>query len=77
MLVNPNNPNAEENLRLAREAARVIGRQIIIVKAGAASDFDTAFSIAQQRAAALVIAGDSGVKHRICSDTGKQTWRKQ
>jgi ABC-type uncharacterized transport system substrate-binding protein len=59
VLVNPNNPNAEENLRLAQEAARVIGRQIIIVKAGTASDFETAFAtIVQQRAGALVIAGD-------------------
>src|SRR5262245_36517844 len=59
VLVNPNNPNAEENLRLAQEAARVIGRQIIIIKAGALSEFDTAFAtIVQQRVGALVIAGD-------------------
>ena len=38
MLVNPNNPNAEQNLRLAQEAARVIGLQLVIVKAGGASD---------------------------------------
>ena len=59
VLVNPNNPNAEQNLRLAQEAARVIGRQISIVKAGAVSEFDTAFAtIVQQRVGALVIAGD-------------------
>ena len=59
VLVNPNNPNAELNLRLAQEAARLIGRQIIIVKAGAASEFDTAFAtMVQQRVGALVIAGD-------------------
>jgi putative tryptophan/tyrosine transport system substrate-binding protein len=59
VLVNPNNPNAEENLRLAQEAARVIGQRILIVKAGAAIDFDAAFvTIVQQRAEALVIAGD-------------------
>jgi putative ABC transport system substrate-binding protein len=44
VLVNPNNPNAEHNLQLAQEAARVLGRQIVIVKAGAASDFDAAFA---------------------------------
>jgi putative ABC transport system substrate-binding protein len=38
ILVNPNNPNAEQNLRLAQEAARVIGLQLVIVKAGGASD---------------------------------------
>jgi putative ABC transport system substrate-binding protein len=59
VLVNPNNPSAEQNLRLAQEAARVIGRQISIVKAGAVSEFDTAFAtIVQQRVGALVIAGD-------------------
>jgi putative ABC transport system substrate-binding protein len=46
-------------LQLAREAARVIGRQIIVVKAGAKSEFDTAFQIiVQRRVGALVIAGD-------------------
>jgi len=59
ILVNPNNPNAEQNLGSAQEAARVIGRTIVTVKAGAASDFDAAFAtIVQQRAGALVIAGD-------------------
>ena len=59
VLINPNNPNAEQNLQLAREAARVIGRQIIVVKAGAKSEFDTAFQIiVQRRVGALVIAGD-------------------
>ena len=59
VLINPNNPNAEQNLQLAREAARVIGRQIIVVKAGAISEFDTAFqTIVQRRVGALVIAGD-------------------
>ena len=42
VLINPNNPNAEENLQLAQEAARAIGRQIIVVKAGAISEFDAA-----------------------------------
>ena len=52
--INPNNPNAEQNLQLAREAARVIGRQVIVVKAGAISEFDTAFqTIVQQRVGAL------------------------
>ena len=50
ILVNPNNPNAEQNF---------IGLQLFIVKVGAASDFDAAFAtVVQQRAEALVIAGD-------------------
>jgi putative ABC transport system substrate-binding protein len=59
VLINSNNPNAEQNLQLAREAARAIDRQIIVVKAGAKSEFDAAFqTIVQQRVGALVIAGD-------------------
>ena len=59
VLINSNNPNAEQNLQLAREAARAIGRQIIVLKAGAITEFDTAFqTIVQQRVGALVIAGD-------------------
>jgi putative tryptophan/tyrosine transport system substrate-binding protein len=54
MLVNPNNPNAEQNLRLAQEAARVIGLQLVIVKAGGASHHRPAAG-----AGALVIAARS------------------
>ena len=44
-------------LQLAREAARAIGRQIIVLKAGAITEFDTAFqTIVQQRVGALAIA---------------------
>jgi putative ABC transport system substrate-binding protein len=50
VLINSNNPNAEQNLQLAREAARAIDRQIIVVKAGAKGEFDAAFqTIVQQR----------------------------
>jgi putative tryptophan/tyrosine transport system substrate-binding protein len=59
LLVNPTNPNTEENLIEAQEAARLMGRKLLVVKASAASDFIAAFDIlVQQRAGALVIAGD-------------------
>ena len=59
LLVNPTNPNTEENLIEAQEAARLMGRKLLVVKASAASDFVAAFDIlVQQRAGALVIAGD-------------------
>jgi putative tryptophan/tyrosine transport system substrate-binding protein len=59
LLVNPTNPNTEENLIEAQEAARLMGRKLLVVKASAASDFIPAFDIlVQQRAGALVIAGD-------------------
>ena len=58
-LVNPNNPNAEQNLQLAQEAARIIGLQLFIVKVGAAKRLRASFAtVVQQRAEALVIAGD-------------------
>jgi ABC-type uncharacterized transport system substrate-binding protein len=59
MLVNPSNPNTKENLQEAQEAAHLMGRKLLVVKASAASDFAQAFDIlVQQRAGALVIAGD-------------------
>jgi len=59
MLVNPTNPNAEENLIEAQEAARLMGRKLLVVKASEADDLVPAFNtLVQQRAGALVIAGD-------------------
>ena len=59
MLVNPTNPNAEENLIEAQEAARLVGLKLLVVKASAANDLVPAFdTLVQQRAGALVIAGD-------------------
>jgi putative tryptophan/tyrosine transport system substrate-binding protein len=59
-LVNPNNPNAESQLREVEEAARVIGGvPILVVKAGSEIEFDLAFAILVRRGAgALLIAGD-------------------
>jgi hypothetical protein len=44
ILVNPNNPAAEHTIRDAQEAARAKGVQLQILKAGAESDFGTAFA---------------------------------
>jgi putative ABC transport system substrate-binding protein len=59
LLTNPNNPRAETNIEVVQAAARAIGQQIFVTKAGNERDFDTAFRlIVQQRAGALLVGGD-------------------
>jgi putative ABC transport system substrate-binding protein len=58
-LVNPNNGAAEAEIGEARSAAAALGRQLVVVKAGAERDFDAAFAtIVQQRARALLMHAD-------------------
>jgi putative ABC transport system substrate-binding protein len=58
-VVNPNNPNAEPETSDMQEAARAVGKQVMVVRAGDAVELETAFAILdQQRAHALVIAAD-------------------
>jgi putative ABC transport system substrate-binding protein len=59
LLVNPNSPFAEPNMRDAREAARAKGVQLHILKAGTESEIDAAFaSLVQLQARALVVGTD-------------------
>jgi putative ABC transport system substrate-binding protein len=59
VLVNPNYPDAELQLREQQEAARVIKRQINIVRASTESEIDTAIAtVIQQGAGALLVAQD-------------------
>jgi len=59
VLVNPNYPDAESQVRKVQEAARTLGLQLHVLKAGSEGDFDTAFAtIIQQRAGALLVATD-------------------
>jgi putative tryptophan/tyrosine transport system substrate-binding protein len=56
LLVNPNNTSAERGIREVQEAARAKGVQLHIVKAGAESEFETAFaSLVPLRAGALLV----------------------
>jgi putative ABC transport system substrate-binding protein len=58
VLVNPNFSGVENQLRDVREAAARLGLQLVIVRANAESDFDTAFStLVQQRSGALLVCG--------------------
>jgi putative ABC transport system substrate-binding protein len=58
VLQDPNGPESEIELRDAEAAARVIGRQAVIVKAGNELEFNAAFStIVQAGASALFVGG--------------------
>jgi len=58
-LINPNYAQAQAQEAEVRDAARTIGRQIILVHAASESDFEPAFArFKQQRADALVVAAD-------------------
>jgi len=59
MLVNPNNPDTEHELRDVQEAARSLGRRVLVLTAGSEGQFDDIFgTVAKQQAGALVVASD-------------------
>jgi putative ABC transport system substrate-binding protein len=58
-LVNPDNPNADSHTKNLQAAARTLGLQLIILRAGNVADIDTAFAtLRQKRADALVVTSD-------------------
>jgi putative ABC transport system substrate-binding protein len=57
MLVDPNNPNAEADVKDARAAAAAFGRTLFVVKASTRDEIDMAFAaLAQQGVSALFVA---------------------
>ena len=59
LLVNPKNPEAELPQRDTQEAARILGRQLLVVNASTPDEINAAFaSMSQRRASALLVAGD-------------------
>ena len=58
VLVNPNNPNAEAQVRDVQAAARAIGQQIHVFNASSESDIDAAFASFAQRGAGALLVGD-------------------
>jgi putative ABC transport system substrate-binding protein len=59
VLVNPNFPGTAFQLRDVQEAARTLGHPMRVLNASTGSEINTAFAtIAQQRADALLVAGD-------------------
>lgn len=60
LLVNPDNPIAENYIRNAQEPARAKGVQLRVLKAGTESEIDAAFAtLIQLQAGALLIGGDA------------------
>jgi putative ABC transport system substrate-binding protein len=60
IVVNPNNPQADEQLQELQAAARTLGVHVEAFKAGSPSEIDTAFAnLVQRRAGALLMAADA------------------
>jgi putative ABC transport system substrate-binding protein len=60
ILINPTNPDTEDEAKEIEEAARGLGVQVVVVKAGKPEDIEAAFAaLVQQRARAVIIAGDT------------------
>ena len=59
-LMNPSNPNAEFELQAAQTAARSLGLEMLVLRAGTERELDTTLATtAQQRAGALLVASDT------------------
>ena len=59
MLVNPNFSEVETQLRNAQEAARAVGKQLLVLRVSTEGEFDAAFAtIAVQRIGALLVTSD-------------------
>jgi putative ABC transport system substrate-binding protein len=59
VLVNPNNPAAEADVREVQVAAHALGFQVHLLKAATESDIDSAFAtIVEKQAGALLVATD-------------------
>jgi putative ABC transport system substrate-binding protein len=60
VLVNPTNPDTEDEANDIREAASGLGIQIVVVRAGKANELDDAFAmLVQQGARALIVGSDT------------------
>jgi putative ABC transport system substrate-binding protein len=58
-LMNPNNPNADFELRAAETAAVSLGKEMLIFRVSGEAEFEAAFAtMVQQRRDALVVASD-------------------
>jgi len=59
VLVNPKNPNAETDISNLQAAARSVGKEISVLKASTATEFEAAFAtLAQQQGTSLLVSAD-------------------
>jgi hypothetical protein len=60
ILLNPSNAQSQTQEREAQRAARVIGRQVLVLKAGSEHEIERAFAtLVRERAGALLVGGDT------------------
>jgi putative ABC transport system substrate-binding protein len=60
ILLNPSNAQAQSQEREIQRAARVIGRQVLVLNAGNEDEIEKAFAaLVRERAGALLVAGDA------------------
>jgi putative tryptophan/tyrosine transport system substrate-binding protein len=60
LLLNPRNPDAERQLGEVQEAARLIGLELVVVKASTAGEIDSVFeTLVEKRVGVLTIGSDA------------------
>jgi putative ABC transport system substrate-binding protein len=65
LLVNPKNPNSERNVRDTQDAAKLLGVQLLVVKAATEGEIDEAFAtMVSEGAGAVVIQADPFIHSR-------------
>jgi putative ABC transport system substrate-binding protein len=65
LLINPNTPVYESETKEVQSAARLLGRQIIVLNAGSERDIDVAFSsMVEMRTGALLVSPDTFFQSR-------------
>ena len=57
LLVNPTNPNSEADTRAVVSAARLMGLQIVVLKASDGAEIEAAFAIMRQKDVGAIIVG--------------------
>ena len=63
MLVDPNNPNAESDIKNTQTSAASLARTLVVARAGTQNDLDTAFAtLVQQRVGALFVAPNANFR---------------
>src|SRR5215467_13479695 len=60
ILVNPTNPDTEDEAKDIQDAAQGLGVQVFVVRASKADDLESAFTtLAQHEARAVIVGGDT------------------
>jgi putative tryptophan/tyrosine transport system substrate-binding protein len=76
-LTNPNSPFVEIQVSALQEAARLLGRKLVVLSAGSESEIDAAFTeLISQRAAGLVVTSDpffNGQRAQLVALAGRST----